>query len=687
MRERNPWYRTAFSMATLALAMQAAGQVFTLLRAGQDSVAQALVVPIGAAALVYFVINTALVAAAIAFSTSQTFSRVWRESFLWSAPSYFMGAGCAALVDLVLEGQTDPLWIVLIVVPAVLTHRSYRLFIERIEKEQTEVRRASAVQFATIEALALAIEARDCTSPMQVRKMQAYAVGLARAVGMPEDEILGLQTATLLHDIGNLAVPEHIFSKPGPLTFEEFQKVKTHPLVGAEILKDVPFPYPVGSLIAAHHEHWDGKGYPQGLKGEQIPLGARILAVVDSYAAMTSHRPHRPARPYHEALATLRQTAGSILDPRLVEIFINALPMLDFQFANARAPRTAAPGLEVADATTGRAAASAFEDIAGAHQEARALYQIAQALGSSLGIGESMGLIADSLKELVPFSCSALFLANEETGRFECRWAVGLHQQAVRQVSVESVGEIERLQPDEEPGGTPAFQSSLAVRLVFNEAVIGVLAVFHGDPDAYSPDHRRIFQRVAEHASLVIRNSVVFERTQQDSYTDQLTQLPNRRYMLLYLTQQMARAQQHQSKLAVVLLDLNDFKEINDTLGHQAGDRALHEVATVLRSMVRSYDLCVRYGGDEFVVILWECDAEQAEQRLRQMEGAVAAMFFEGGPGQSLRLSLSAGVAVFPEDGETYDELLAMADCRMYKHKAGQKALASGQCRVATPQQ
>jgi len=396
--------------------------------------------------------------------------------------------------------------------------------------------------------------------------------------------------------------------------------------------------------------------------------------VVDSYAAMTSHRPHRPARPYHEALATLRQTAGSILDPTLVEIFINALPMLDFQFANSRAARSSDAGAEPVDAGSGRAAASALEDIAGAHQEARALYQIAQALGSSLGIAESMGLIAQSLSELVPFSSAALFLANEETGRFECRWAVGLRDQAVRQVSVESVAEVERLQPDGAAGGAAAFQSSLAARLVFNDAVIGVLAVFHGAPDAYSADQRRVFHRVAEHAALVIRNSVVFERTQQDSFTDHLTQLPNRRYMLLYLTQQMARAQQHQTKLAVVLLDLNDFKEVNDMLGHQAGDRALHQVAAVLRSMVRSYDLCVRYGGDEFVVILWECDAEQAEQRRREMEEAVAAVYFEGRPGESRRLTVSAGVAVYPEDGDTHDELLAMADCRMYKHKAKQKA-------------
>ena len=380
MRERNPWYRTLFSMATLALAMQAAGQVFTLVSAGEDSVAQGMVVPLAATALVYFVINTGLAAVVIALSTCRPVALVWRESFLGSGPSYFMGAAAAALLALLVQGRTDPLWIVLIIVPAVLTNRSYRLFIERIEKEQDEVRRASEVQLATIEALALAIEARDSTSPMQMRKMQAYAVGLARAVGMPEKEILGLQTATLLHDIGNLAVPEHIFSKPGPLTFEEFQKVKTHPVIGADILKDVPFPYPVASLIACHHEHWNGKGYPQGLKGDEIPLGARVLAVVDSYVALTSQRPHRPSRPYHEALATLRQTAGSILDPTLVEIFIDALPMLDFQFATARTPRPA--GAETAlDRAPGGAMASALEDIAGAHQEARALYQIAQALG------------------------------------------------------------------------------------------------------------------------------------------------------------------------------------------------------------------------------------------------------------------------------------------------------------------
>jgi diguanylate cyclase (GGDEF)-like protein len=219
----------------------------------------------------------------------------------------------------------------------------------------------------------------------------------------------------------------------------------------------------------------------------------------------------------------------------------------------------------------------------------------------------------------------------------------------------------------------PSLRSALVSPLVVSDQVIGALAIFHTDADAYLQDHRRVFRRVAEHASLVVHNSIVFERTQEASFTDQLTRLPNRRYMLLYLTQQMARAEQSRSKLAVLVFDLNGFKAINDSLGHQAGDRALREVAAVLRSMVRSYDLCVRYGGDEFVAILWECDADSAEQRRFEMESAVAATYFEGRGGEAFPLSASAGIAVFPEDGHTHEELIAVADRRMYQRKARHK--------------
>ncbi len=675
MRNRNPVHRTLFSMAGLAVTMQIAGLAFTAIRTGDGTIAGDLAVPLGASSLTYFLINTMSVAIAIALSTRQSLPKVWQDNFLSSAPSYFIGAATVGVGKLVYEQTTQYWWLVLLLVPAYITYRSYLAFILRIEAEQAEVERASAIQLATIEALALAIEAKDRTSSRQIRKMQAYAAGLARAVRMPEEEIPGLLTATLLHDIGNLGVPEHIFSKPGPLTFEEFQKVQIHPRVGAEILKNVPFPYPVASLILAHHEYWDGKGYPAGLKGEAIPLGARILAVVDSYASLSSERPHRSARPHHEVVATMRRMAGSVLDPGLVETFINLLPVLEFQLAGDPAAQRSAPSSGPTASAECRHESGVLEDIAIAHHEARALYEIAQALGASLDVTETMGLITASLNALVPFSCSALFLLKGETGRFACRWASGVRAREVRQMTVGSVDELEgalrMLNRADDPG--QSLRSALASPLVVGDEVIGALAIFHTAADAFLQDHRRVFRRVAEHASLVVHNSIVFERTQEASFTDQLTGLPNRRYMLLYLTQQMARATQSRSKLAVVMFDLNGFKAINDALGHQAGDRALHEVAAVLRSMVRSYDLCVRYGGDEFVAILWECGAENADERRLEMERAVSATYFEGRPGETFPLSASAGIAVFPEDGQTHEELIAVADRRMYERKAAQK--------------
>src|SRR5213075_3122047 len=152
-------------------------------------------------------------------------------------------------------------------------------------------------------------------------RVQLYAAALARALGMRDNDIQGVKTAALLHDIGKLAVPEHILSKPGPLTPEEFQKIRAHPKVGADIISAVPFPYPVAPLILSHHERWDGKGYPSGLKGEEIPLGARILSVVDYYDALTSDRPYHKAMSVSAAHGLLQQEAGRALDPRVVQTF------------------------------------------------------------------------------------------------------------------------------------------------------------------------------------------------------------------------------------------------------------------------------------------------------------------------------------------------------------------------------
>ena len=588
---------------------------------------------------------------------------------------------------------------VLATAPLYLTYRTYKIYLGRIDDEQRHVREMADLHLATIEALALAIDAKDQTSQSHIRRVQLYATAVARALGMTENEIQGVKTAALLHDIGKLAVPEHILSKPGPLTPEEFQKIRAHPKVGADIVSSVPFPYPVAPLILSHHERWDGKGYPAGLRGENIPLGARILSVVDYFDALMAERPYHKAMSFEAAIGLLQQEAGKGLDPTVVATFIQHLPALQAEAAKLeQSMRKPAPAAEptVGQPATGLtpepAKKNVFDDIALAHREIYALYEIAQAMGTSLGVSDTMALISAKLSNLVPFSCAALFLFDEETETLRCRFATGTDADIIQQVTVRSgeglTGWVARNRrplvnarpsADLEAAGLSTgtqLQSALVCPLLFNERFIGTLSVYHLAPAFYRDDHRRLLDRVSEQAAAVINNSMLFEQTQEDSLTDPLTGLPNTRFLFMHLTRELSRAERLKSELSLMVMDLDHFKEINDSHGHHVGDRALCEVARVLRAAIRPYDICVRYAGDEFIVVLSGCGADEAEQKRLELQQGIDAVYFEGRPGKRLPLGISVGTAVFPHDGESYETLLATADNRMYQDKANRKRRA-----------
>ncbi len=544
----------------------------------------------------------------------------------------------------------------------------------------------SELHLATIEALALAIDAKDQTAHNHIRRVQVYAVGLARAIGMSEHEIRGVKTAALLHDIGKLAVPEHILAKPGPLTPEEFQKVRIHPQVGAGIISAVPFPYPVAPLILSHHERWDGRGYPAGLRDRDIPLGARVLSIVDYFDALTSERPYHQAMSIEGAVSLLQQEAGKALDPQIVETFVRVLPQLraevqQLDLARLTTPVTAIPT---------EPAPSVFDDIALAHREIYALYQIAQTMGTSLGVADTMGVICSKLSELVPFSSCALFLHTEATDSLRCRFATGVDAETLEGLTVRDgqglSGWVARnrrplvnARPAAELEAAAAaqqtkLQSALVCPLIVGDRFIGTLSVYHVEPSFYRDDHRRLLDRVCEQAAAVIHNSMVFEQTQEDSLTDALTGLPNTRFMFLHLSRELARADRLGAEVSLMVMDLDDFKEINDTFGHHIGDRALREVATVLRTAIRPYDICVRYAGDEFIVVLSGCGREEAETKRQELQHAVDNVELEVQPDLRIPMMISVGAAVFPHDGDSYETLLAKADSRMYRDKSQRKA-------------
>ena len=651
--------------------------------------------PILGAAVTYFVLNTLLMSTAVSLETSQPLPKVWNEHVVWSALSYVVGAAAASTAAVLMTGEVA--WLTpLLLGPVYLTFRTYRVYSDRLGEERRRVGELSDVHLATIEALALAIDAKDQTATSRIRRVQVHAAGVARAMGLTAGEIQGVRTAALLHDIGKLAVPEHVLSKPGPLTTEEFQRMQIHPQVGAEILANVPFPYEVAPIVATHHERWDGKGYPAGLKGTEIPLGARILAVVDHFDALTSDRPSHKAVTDAEAIAELEREAGHAFDPRVVDVFLEHLPALD---AEAGHHRVAAPRLSFAQHTMlqltelpplAPAPTRALQDIALAHREIYALYEIAQSMSTSLSVPDTMALISSKLTNLVPFSACALFLHEETGDMLRCRFATGVDAELLQALAVKNgqglvgwVGRNQRPLVNARPSadldaggvdGATTLQSALVCPLVLNEKLIGAMAVYDVEPGRYTDDHRRLLDRIAEQAAGVVNNSIVFEQTKRDSLTDPLTGLPNTRFMFVHLSRELARAERLKTEVSLLVMDLDGFKEINDMHGHHVGDKALREVARVLRNGIRPYDICVRYAGDEFVVVLSGCGAEDAEQKQKELQQAISEIPFEVRPGRFVQLGSSFGYSVFPHDGEAYETLLATADKRMYQDKAQRKA-------------
>ena len=449
-----------------------------------------------------------------------------------------------------------------VAVPALLTYRSYHVYFERLADEQRQVREVSDLHLATVEALAAAIDAKDNAFTQHVRRVERLAGRLAQALGMSESEVRGVKTAALLHDIGKLAVPEYILSKPGPLTAEEFARVQAHPRVGAEIISNVPFPYPVVPLVRSHHERWDGSGYPRrpGRRGHP--------------ARRAGHQRRRLLRRPHRAIALSPRRAGSGRDrhaagrgrPRARPARRRRLHRDDAGAdrrrrarggaARASGPGTGATAMGSANRTLPPPRAGeprhVFDDIARAHRELYVLYEIAQSMGRSLGVADTFTLVASRLGALVPYSACALFLKVEGANSVRCAEASGVDAAMLRELLLPlgagnvgwAVRERQALLNGEagldfvigEVAGESRLRAALVTPLVFNDECIGALAVYHAEIDAFKPEHQRFLERVGEQAAAVIYHSMLFERTREDSLSDLVTGLPNARFLKMHAT-------------------------------------------------------------------------------------------------------------------------------------------------------
>jgi diguanylate cyclase (GGDEF)-like protein/putative nucleotidyltransferase with HDIG domain len=690
---RQPLYRLGFNLANCLLAAGTATLAFQAVVQQPSPLSLAPMVGLIVFTALYFAINTLGVSLAIAYQQELGWFQVWQENFLWTAPGYFASASAAAGIAAAFRALGS--WSLLLLPPLYIIYYSYRLYMERlhlyaakVQQDLNHIQELNQLNQAVIASLASAIDAKDSATCSHINRVQHYALALARAAGLAGPELEAVATAALVHDIGKLGIPDHILGKPGKLTAEEFRRIQSHVMIGAEILAPIPFPFPVVEMVETHHERWDGLGYPQGLKGEAIPLGGRIIAIVDVFDALTSHRPYRRALSPEEGWQIVKDGAGKQFDPQLVARFEQLLPQaraeLEAKEAAQQQPGATAPGH--------REGASALVQINQAAAEMAAVCEVAHALAEQENVEQISRVVVQRALALLPADTAALYLPSGRADELVAAAVEGKYGEKLAgmsiqggegatgwvaktgqpQVNVSAAADIARRFTPEE---TMELSAVTAVPLVQGPETLGVLAVYTMGYRVLTEQHLNVLNILAEHAAAALQNARRLERQRELAYTDPLTDLDNSRSLVRHLErlteagdppEERRRPEAGPHVFSVVMLDLDRFKQVNDTLGHLHGDELLRQIAQTLRDVARPGDRVCRYAGDEFVLLLPGVGPEPAERVAARVREAVDAL---PPVEDQVKIGASVGIASFPQDGRDGRTLMQVADQRMYEDK------------------
>jgi len=671
-----PFHRALHNVTNWLLGTVAAGAVLEVWGGGRAVTNPfAAVAPVFAATVAYTVVNvTGFVVSERARLAQRPFGSIWNETFRLVLPGYLAGASLVLVVWSGLQPNLGPLaGLAMLLPPAYLIYKHYALHRAKQQEEAEHLAEIARMNQAIVTSLATAIDAKDRYTHRHIHRVREYALALGERLQISREEMEALRIASVLHDIGKIGIPEKILCKPGKLTPEEFEIIKTHVAIGAAILEPIAFRSPVVPIVLGHHERWDGLGYPQGLKGEEIPIGARVLALVDVFDALTSDRPYRRAMQREEAIEYVRQAAGTQFDPRVVQTFIEILPEVEERIREQE--RTG----EIYAGPSPQQLVARLEAIHRATTQEPQLQAVLGDLAVLAGDTPNLALllegVAACVARVVPHQACAIFLTVVGSDEVEAAYVSGQYASLLRGLRIRmgegAVGHVmdtgqplvnvsaaldlaRRVRPDQ----NLELTACLCVPLKEGDRTFGAVALYSTTYNFFRPNHARQMMRVAEQAAPLVSLALQFERTRQLVTEDPLTRLPNAQSMLHFLRHQLAESRRREQPFAVVLAVVDGYPEYVRRHGAEEGQRVLSRVAGAIVGQVRDMDFVARYAENEFVVILPHCDETDVGDVVERLRREVMLVT----PAPVHPLALRIGAAVYPRDATDVAGLLTATE-------------------------
>lgn len=642
-------------------------------------------IPVAVFVVTYFLLNSGLTATVVALRRRVKIWSVWRQHFGWMLLNY-LGATSVATLLLIQNQREFHLSTIAIVLPLlVISYFTFKSSLQRVEDANRHLEDLNTLYLSTIETLAMAVDAKDQVTHGHIRRVQAYAIGLAKVIGVRDErELKAIEAAALLHDLGKLAIPEHILNKPGKLSNAEFDKMKKHASIGADILSAIDFPYPVVPIVRHHHERWDGRGYPDGISGADIPIGARILSVVDCFDALTSDRPYRRALTDEDAIAMLLADRGLAYDPIVVDAFARVYTELEPSVLDLGRHAETLKEIAAVSQVEPEAPPVAPMPVPAAGDPENAPDPLMVPLLDSMHAFSAQAVLTDAVEDLArilqrstPATLCAFFVTQPDGLELTLAHAVGSDAACLRGMHFPKgekltgwVAATHRTVCNSDPSldfidlspAPTGLQSCLSVPLLAGESLVGVLSLYAPGRSAFNDQHRRTVERSARPLAHMIRGVLDFERVQEVTAQSALAALP---VIAAVVGPEVCHVPTAVVSFTVVAAN-----------GSVVPDLVVARAAAALRRDLRVADFLYRDGPASLLAVLPHVDRRGATTLALRAHARVASSLASQS-GDVGTCAVVTGVATSPADGVDLDLVMQAARDRAVQPRPDEDAEAA----------